>query len=80
MIPGCRRPESESKMKAKTDHKKACWQLQAAQVIKNLKKRGIEGVYCESGPQAVAEVCRRVPAGEPLRQWLEQLYKEYLPQ
>jgi hypothetical protein len=23
---------------------------------------------------------QRVPAGEPLRQWLEQTYQEYLPQ
>lgn len=50
-------------MKPAIDHKKACWQLQAGQIIKNLKKRGIAGIYCESSAQAVAEVCGMIPAG-----------------
>ena len=50
-------------MKAKTDHQKASWRLQAEQVVQNFKKRGIEGIYCESRAEAVAAVCGRVPAG-----------------
>lgn len=50
-------------MKTTKDHLKECWRLQAEQVIKNLKKRGIEGIYCDSSSQAVTEICRMVPAG-----------------
>jgi len=50
-------------MKAKSDHQKACWRLQAEQLIQNLKKRGIEGSYFDTCAEAVAEICRRVPAG-----------------
>jgi hypothetical protein len=50
-------------MNAKTDHQQTCWQLQAEQVIKNLKKRGLDGIYCDSSSQAVAEICRMVPTG-----------------
>ena len=50
-------------MKTKTDHKKACQRLQAEQVIKNFKKRGIDGIYCETSAQAVQEICRMIPAG-----------------
>jgi hypothetical protein len=50
-------------MKAKTDHQKACFRLQAEQVIRNFKKRGIDGVYCENSAQAVAEICRMIPTG-----------------
>jgi hypothetical protein len=50
-------------MKTKTDHKKACFRLQAEQVIQNFKKRGIDGVYCENSTQAVAEICRMIPIG-----------------
>jgi hypothetical protein len=63
MVPGCRRPESENKMKAKTDHMQECWRLQAETIIKNFKKRGIDGVYCETAAAATAEICRRIPAG-----------------
>jgi hypothetical protein len=50
-------------MKAKTDHKKACVKLQAEQVIKNFKKRGINGIYCESAAPAIQEICGMIPAG-----------------
>jgi L-lactate utilization protein LutB len=50
-------------MNAKSDHKKATYQLQVKTIIKNFKKRGIDGIYCESSAQAVAEICRMIPAG-----------------
>jgi LUD domain len=50
-------------MNANTDHKQACWQLQAEQVIKNFEKRGLDGIYCESSDEAVQTICRMVPAG-----------------
>jgi hypothetical protein len=50
-------------MTAKKDHKKACHQLQAAGIIKNFKKRGIDGIYCDNSSQAVAEICGMIPAG-----------------
>jgi hypothetical protein len=53
---------SGDKMNTKTDHKKGCWRLQAEQLIKNFKKRGIDGIYCENSAQAVQEICRMIPA------------------
>jgi len=50
-------------MNTKTNHKKTCYQLQAEQVIKNFKKRGIEGLFCQSAALAVEEICRMIPAG-----------------
>ena len=50
-------------MKNKTDHLQESWRLQAGTVIRNFKKRGIEGIYCETGAAATAEICRRIPAG-----------------
>ncbi len=50
-------------MNTKRDHKKDCWRLQAESIIKNFKKRGIEGVYCENRAEAVEAVCRMIPAG-----------------
>ncbi len=50
-------------MKAKTDHMKECWRLQAESIIKNFRKRGIDGVYCETSAEATADICRRIPAG-----------------
>ncbi|MBU4268756.1 MAG: lactate utilization protein [Acidobacteria bacterium] len=50
-------------MKEKTDHKKASHKLQAQQLIQNFKKRGFEGIYCDSSAQAVQEICRLIPAG-----------------
>jgi len=50
-------------MTAKIDHKKDSSRLQAAGIIKNLKKRGMDGIFCESSARAVEEVCRMVPAG-----------------
>lgn len=50
-------------MKTTTDHLKECWRLQAGHIIKNFKKRGIDGVYCESSADAVREICGMIPAG-----------------
>lgn len=50
-------------MNAKTDYKQASYRLQAEQVIKNFKKRGIEGLFCQSAALAVEEICRMIPAG-----------------
>jgi len=50
-------------MNTKRDRKKDCWRLQAESIIKNFKKRGIEGVYCENRAEAVEAVCRMIPAG-----------------
>ena len=50
-------------MNAKTDHKKASRRLQAEAIIRRFKTRGMEGIYCDSASEAVAEICRMVPAG-----------------
>jgi hypothetical protein len=50
-------------VKTKTDHKKVNYQLQAETIIKNLKKRGSDGVYCENSAQAVEAICRMIPVG-----------------
>jgi hypothetical protein len=50
-------------MKTKTDHKKACRRLQAESIMKNFKKRGIEGLYFDTRSEAVQAVCRMIPAG-----------------
>lgn len=50
-------------MKAKTDHLKECWRLQAEHIVKNFKKRGIDGLYCENRADAVREICRMIPRG-----------------
>jgi hypothetical protein len=48
-------------MKTKTDYKKSCHKLQAEQIIKNMKKRGVDSVFCETSAQAVQEICRITP-------------------
>ena len=50
-------------MKGKTDFLKECWRRQAGHIIKNFKKRGIDGIYCESSADAVREICRMIPPG-----------------
>jgi hypothetical protein len=50
-------------VKTKTDHKKVNYQLQAETIIKNFKKRGIDGIYCEDSALAVEAICRMIPAG-----------------
>lgn len=45
------------------DHKRESRQRQAATLIKNLGKRGIEGVFVETAAEAVEEICAAVPAG-----------------
>ena len=51
----------EKNVKIKTGHKKASFKLQAEGVIKNLRKRGMDGIFCETSAQAVQEICRMVP-------------------
>jgi hypothetical protein len=50
-------------MKTHIDHVLQSRQLQADSIIKNFRKRGIDGLYCENRADAVLEVCRRIPAG-----------------
>jgi hypothetical protein len=50
-------------MKSKTDYLKECWRLQAERIIHGFKKRGMDGIYCETSAQAVAEICRMIPTG-----------------
>ena len=50
-------------MTANTDHKKTASRLQAAGVIKNLEKRGMEGIFCETSALAVETICQMIPAG-----------------
>jgi len=50
-------------MIAKSDHKKDSSRLQAAAVIRNLKKRGMDGIFCETSARAVEETCGMIPAG-----------------
>ena len=50
-------------MKGKTDFMKECWRLQAGHIIKNFKKRGFDGIYCDSSADAVREICRMIPPG-----------------
>jgi hypothetical protein len=40
---------------------KATFEKQAEQIIKNLKKRNITGVYCENKKEAVEAICRMIP-------------------
>ncbi len=39
------------------------FQRKAESVIQNLKKRNINGIYCRTTKEAVAEVCRMIPEG-----------------
>ncbi|TFG74182.1 MAG: lactate utilization protein, partial [Chrysiogenales bacterium] len=50
-------------MTANQDHKKACSRLQAERIIKNLKKRGMDGLFCETSAKAVEAICGMIPAG-----------------
>jgi len=50
-------------MKTKKDHKRESQRHQAEQLIKNFKKRGIDGIYCNNASEAVEEILRRIPAG-----------------
>ncbi len=45
------------------DHKRESRQRQAATLIKNLGKRGIEGVFVETAAEAAEEICAAIPAG-----------------
>ena len=45
------------------DHRRESRQRQAATLIKNLAKRGLEGVFVETAAEAVEEICAAVPAG-----------------
>ncbi len=50
-------------MTANQDHEKACTRLQSERIIKNLKKRGMDGLFCETSAQAVEAICGMIPAG-----------------
>ncbi|MCX6555973.1 MAG: lactate utilization protein [Candidatus Aminicenantes bacterium] len=50
-------------MKTKKDHRRESRKRQAETIIRNFKKRGIEGIYCATGAEAVKAVCAMVPAG-----------------
>ena len=53
-------------MTANQDHKKACSKLRAERIIKNLKKRGMDGLFCEPSAQAFEAICGMIPAGSAL--------------
>jgi hypothetical protein len=56
--------ESEhEKMKIKDNFKKESQRRQAETIIKNFKKRGIEGVYFDTSAEAVKAICDRIPPG-----------------
>lgn len=50
-------------MKDRINHLLQSRRLQAESIIKNFKKRGIVGIYCESSAEAVREICRMIPPG-----------------
>ena len=50
-------------MKTKKDHLRDSRKRQAETIIRNFKKRGIEGIYCDTGAEAVKAVCAMIPAG-----------------
>lgn len=50
-------------MSAKTDHKLANRRHQAAGVIQNLRKRGMEGAFFDTSAEAVRDICAAIPAG-----------------
>jgi len=43
------------------DPKKMTYKNQAEQIIKNLKKRNMNGHYCETSQEAVKAICRMIP-------------------
>ena len=52
-------PEKEVNM----DENKTVYKSQAEEIIKNLKKRNIDGTYFEKTEQAVASILKMIPAG-----------------
>lgn len=50
-------------MKAMKDHKRESRRRQAGTIIKNLRKRGIEGAFFDTCAEAVQAICAGIPAG-----------------
>ena len=50
-------------MKEKKNHKKASQRLQAESIIKNFRKRGIEGAYFDTCAEAVQAICAGIAPG-----------------
>jgi hypothetical protein len=50
-------------MKAMKDHKRESRRRQAETIIKNLRKRGIEGAFFDTCAEAVQAICAGIPAG-----------------
>lgn len=48
------------------DTKRASYRTTAETVIKNLKRRNMEGYYCETSAEAVELVCGMIPAGDSI--------------
>lgn len=48
------------------DVKRAAWRTTAETVIKNLKRRNMEGYYCDTAEEAVRLVCSIIPAGDSI--------------
>jgi hypothetical protein len=48
---------------AKNNHKIESWRRLAQTLIKNFKKRGIEGAYFDTSAEAVKDICSAIPAG-----------------
>ncbi len=48
------------------DVKRAAWRTTAETVIKNLKRRNMEGYYCDTAEEAVQLVCGMIPAGDSI--------------
>ena len=48
------------------DTKRTAYRTTAQTVIKNLKRRNMEGFYCETSEEAVKLVCDMIPAGDSI--------------
>ena len=46
-----------------TDPRKATYKNQAEQIIKSLKKRNMNGLYCDNSQEAVEAICGMIPEG-----------------
>ena len=46
-----------------SEPKETIYRNQAEQIIKNLKKRNMTGIYCENSEVAVVEICKLIPEG-----------------
>ncbi|HOO56415.1 MAG TPA: lactate utilization protein [bacterium] len=48
-------------MKSSADYSLEIYELQAKQLIKNLKKRNIKSVYCKDRHAAITQICKLIP-------------------